>query len=341
MKPTFLKCLQSIDNGHIYRNISIIDIQSRYLIINKPSGIQCNGTKNHSNYLLPQLYKQLKTHFSANNPNYKLNPEQYKIVHRLDKYVSGGLIIARGKNADAFRKSFSKQNSNLSIKRKYIGLIPIPSEVSFKQYLHGLSNFKIGYETGAEYLNPSSNNIKKDEKGLIFKDDLLTEGIINFNITALPKDDRKNKNNGGLVDYNALTRFKILHPFFHQPTNEQISNFAKLYKNKTIYPIIIELETGRKNQIRDHILQAFKIPLLNDDKFNAFKVIQRSGNSNINSEVYSSNQIGLHSAYISVLKTSFSNDYIIPIPEVDKHLWKGFLNENSFIDGIVHELRAF
>lgn len=339
MKPTFLKCLQAIDKGH--RNISIIDIHSRYLIINKPSGIQCNGTKNHSNYLLPQLYKQLKTHFSANNPNYKLNPDQYKIVHRLDKYVSGGLIIARGKNADAFRKSFSKQNSNLSVKRKYIGLIPIPSDLSFKQYLHGLSNLRIGYETEAEYLNISEKTIKNEEKGLIFKDDLLAEGIINFNITALPKDDRKNKNNGDLMNYNALTKFKILHSFFHEPTTEQISKFPKLYKNKTIYPIIIELETGRKNQIRDHILQAFKIPLLNDDKFSDFKMVQRSSNSNINSEVYASNQIGLHSAYISILKTSFSNEYIIPIPEVDKLLWKGFLNGNSFIDAIDHELRKF
>ncbi|CUM51827.1 unnamed protein product [Debaryomyces tyrocola] len=339
MKPTFLKCLQGIDKNHAYKQINIIDIHSRYLIINKPSGIQCNGTKSHSNYLLPQLYKQLKAHFSADNPNYKLNPDQYKVAHRLDKYVSGGLIIARGKNVNAFRKSFSNQNTNLSVTRKYIALIPIPNTVSFKQYLHKFGDLKVQHESEVRHLNcPESVT---DKKGLIFKDDLLAEGIINFDIVALPKDDRRNKNTGELVTYNALTKFKILHSMFHVPTIEQISRFPKLYKNKTIYPIIIELQTGRKNQIRDHILQAFKVSLLNDDKFIDFKMVQKSNTANINSEVYNSNQIGLHSAYISILKSSFANEYVIPIPEGDEYLWKGFLDEKSFIETINHELINF
>ena len=339
MKPTFLKCLQSIDKSHASRQINIIDIHSRYLIINKPSGIQCNGAKNHSNYLLPQLYKQLKAHFSADNPNYKLNPDQYKIVHRLDKYVSGGLIIARGKNANAFRKSFSNQNTNLSVTRKYIGLVPVPNTTSFKQYLHDLGDTKIQHENEIRYLNRPE--ILTDNKGLIFNDSLLTEGIINFDIIALPKDDRRNKNTGELITYKALTKFKILHSMYHVPTSEQISRFPKLYKNKTIYPIIIELQTGRKNQIRDHMLQAFNVSLLNDDKFIDFKMVQKSNTANINSELYNTNQIGLHSAYIRILKSSFANEYVIPIPEGDEYLWKGFLHKNSFIETIQHELITF
>lgn len=335
MRNTFLQTTKK----NVCRQIELIDITPRYLVINKPSGIQCNGTKNYSNYVLPQLYKELKERFSASNPNFKLNPNQYKIVHRLDKYVSGGLIIARGKNANAFTKAFSRKDSPVSVKRRYVGLLPVPDTTSFQEYLQRLPNLMVKSGDKVKYLNSPAKC--PSDKGIIFSNDQLDEGIINFDIEASLKDDRKQKTDKRFVQYDALTKFKILHSNFHIPTSKQKSEFPSLFNDKVIYPIIIELETGRKNQIRDHILQAFNISLLNDDKFSKFKRGFQFKGVNINSEVYATNQIGLHSAYLSILRNSQLNEYLLPILTADKYLWDGFINGNAFIQSIEDELRNF
>lgn len=326
--------------------IDLVDINDYYVLVNKPSGVQCKGTSNFKSFLLPQLYGALKA-YSEQNLGRKVDPHNYKIVHRLDKYVTGGVIVGRRKFAKAISDSFAGIPNNVTIKRRYVGLLPIPTEYNFQTYLQKVtSGFAI---TGSPSLDELVRQVSENkDKGLHFTSNDLSEGIINHDVVASRKDDRKSgsKSISGprdLLAYEAITKFKILHLLARPALRVQRRDYPLLFNGKTLYPVVVELVTGRKNQIRDHVIQAFATPLLNDDNFLLFKARTTRGShpNNVNSNLYKSNQIALHAAYLDVQVGVFKRQYLMPLKIADAYLWTPFLKKDTLIDPIVHSLEHF
>lgn len=291
------------------REIELLAVKPRYVIVNKPSGIQCYGTRNYRQFLQPQLYKHLKQHFTqhaiSSKKTPKLDPSEFKIIQRLDKYTSGGLVVARGDYAKTLSAALAGRPSSVQLVRRYIGILPVSCQQKPWARLE-LTETAHGWK----------GHIKND-------------------IHALARD----YGSGGsrpLISYSAHTKFNLIDmPVY--PSKAQKRHYPGLFQNKTLYPVVFELVTGRKNQIRDHVLQAFNTTLLNDDKFSLFKMASavRDSSSNPNSDLYWCNQIGLHSGYVQVGGES----YTIPVPECDRELWSGFHVSGNFNEPILNSLR--
>lgn len=318
--------------------IEILDESSQYLIVNKPSGVMTEGTKSFKGYILPQLLKVMKEKACSLQPKAKIDPSQFKIIHRLDRFVTGGIVVARGVHAKHLSNAFAPTTEkSYSIKRRYVGLLALQETKTFRDHIRDLPHAMIREEGMVRKLKHSNQGASK---GLIFVDRTLNRGYINYDITIPYRDDRKKSrsrktstSDREFISYNAKTKFLILHSQAYQPLKALVSHFPDLYKGKKIYPIILELETGKKNQIRDHILQAFKLPLLNDDNFENFKHALLLSSANLeclNSHIFTSNQIGLHSAWLQVSHKDQCKKYLTPIPEPDRLLWTGFLR-GSFL----------
>lgn len=326
--------------------IDLVDITDYYVLLNKPSGVQCKGTSNFKSFLLPQLYKALKA-YSEQNLGTKVDPNNYKIVHRLDKYVTGGVIVGKRKFAKSISDSFVGIPNNVTIKRRYVGLLPIPTKYNFQTYLEKVRpGFAV---TSCLSLNTLVRQVSENkEKGLHFTSTDLSEGIINYDILARRKDDRKTGSKSvpgpkDILSYEAITKFKILHQLARPALREQRRDYPSLFNGKTLYPVVVELVTGRKNQIRDHVIQAFATPLLNDDNFLLFKA-RTTGVSlpnDVNSNLYKSNQIALHAAYLDIQVGVFNRQYLMPLKIDDAYLWTPFLKKDTFIEPIVHSLEHF
>lgn len=166
--------------------IDLVKITNKYVVVNKPSGIQCSGFKNYAHHLLPQLTKK----FKALHPDRTLNASQFKLVHRLDKYVTGGLVVARDRKwAMKSSKSLSsKGNSPDSIIRRYVGLLPIPEG---QNILDIASSFVV-----SKSFDPMS-------KGLTFADDSLKSGWITYDIQAPQKDYKGSTETRKVLSYKA------------------------------------------------------------------------------------------------------------------------------------------
>jgi 23S rRNA pseudouridine1911/1915/1917 synthase len=94
----------------------IIHEEEDYLVINKPAGLPVHGAEHMKE-------KTLADELMDKYPNIaKVGEDPYRpgIVHRLDKQVSGLLLIA--KNNKCF-ESFKEQFQKRTIKKTYIGLV--------------------------------------------------------------------------------------------------------------------------------------------------------------------------------------------------------------------------
>ncbi|CUM68630.1 uncharacterized protein PRCAT00006357001 [Priceomyces carsonii] len=270
------------------KNIDIICQNSRYVVLNKPSGVLCNG------YTPACVLPQITLAFKKWNPDRKLNPKQFQLVQRLDRYVSGGMIVSRNKKfTKKLNQSLKGEDDSITFTRRYVGLIKC---------------------------NGLKNHLKKidSSKSSLSIDPTLSFGVISLGITKHLSPKARP----------SSTKFKILYDHLKYVLNDK---YPELF-NSYIYPVIFELKTGRKNQIRDHCLAAFGLPLLNDDKFLHLKHRQE----NPNSLLFRSNQIGLHSGFIRIK----DEEYQFPIFfEPDRELWQGFVDElGNFTEGIQNEL---
>ncbi|ODV77187.1 uncharacterized protein CANTADRAFT_70003 [Suhomyces tanzawaensis NRRL Y-17324] len=279
-------------------SINIVKYTFKYVLVNKPSGIACEGYGAHS--LLPQVTK----FFKLLRPEAPLDPKRFKLVQRLDRYVTGGMIVSRDeKFTKKMNKALAKKEANLLLTRRYVGLL-----------------------------------------GLVFDDNSLSSGTITYDVASLERDLKRSNADGQLlVNHASSTRFKILHHLKRVPTGPQVQKYPELYESKVLYPIIYELDTGRKNQLRDHTQNAFGTTLLNDDAFTQFKLFLAT-KVLANSTAYKSNQIGLHSAYVKLVQGgNVKEEALIPVHVAeDRELWTGFTEENGdFVAEIQRELVEF
>lgn len=291
--------------------IIVQHIDPEFLVINKPSGIKSYGYDKPDS-VIPQLNRL----FQSN---------EFRLVQRLDRFVSGGLVVAR---TSRFAKWYSKVLSEGNeISRQYIGLIAIPQEYqSIQNYIRQKLQYKLG---DSQY------------KGLVFANEQLDQGEISHDVEVLARDDRNKSAKKRALQHsdqsrvfeqkNAFTKFKIITELVRKDDR------FPLFKDKLIVPIAIQLKTGRKNQIRDHIIQAFKVPLLNDENFVKFKAISINKDLKVNSELYETNQIGLHCARIA-----FNNqEFVIPLHKEDNQLFRSLTNKHGVLNPkVIHAMRS-
>ncbi|KAH3675888.1 hypothetical protein WICMUC_002458 [Wickerhamomyces mucosus] len=224
---------------------------SKYIIINKAPG-HCTqdddkrvGKRTFQKGIITLLREQ---------------DDEVRNVHRLDKAVSGGMLLAKDKTtAQKFSRNLRLGgNKGYKFIRRYVGLIPAGE---FPPMGEGLC-----------YEYYGSNN-----KGSIF----------------IP-DEEKGVCKTEFIKYNNIV-------------------------HKGYQMIVIQLETGRKRQIRKHLSRAFNKPLMNDVLF---------GGTHKRGPVAA---IGLHSSYIEARVGLTSKQFIIPVKYATE-LWEGFIDEDGNFD---------
>ncbi len=90
------------------RHIEIIHEDSQILVVNKPPGISVTGDRSGADDILTVLRRQLPA------------DTELRLVHRLDKYTSGAMIIAKTREAQsAYSSWFEKRR----IKKIYLALV--------------------------------------------------------------------------------------------------------------------------------------------------------------------------------------------------------------------------
>ncbi|MCJ7693663.1 MAG: pseudouridine synthase, partial [Sedimentisphaerales bacterium] len=90
-------------------NIKIIYSDEDVLVINKPAGVSVTKDRMGSAELVDVLAEQLDADSTAN----------LRLVHRLDKWTSGVMILARNKEAQS---RFSSYFENRLIKKTYLAI---------------------------------------------------------------------------------------------------------------------------------------------------------------------------------------------------------------------------
>ena len=342
--------------------IDIIKYTFKYVLVNKSAGVLCDGNKYNS--LVPLLRSKFKTLSKSS---------RFSLVHRLDKYVTGGLIVSRDdKFTRRLNKAFRYTDSNYKVTRRYVGLLPL-NIGPFKEQIEGrideigsikqieerilevnskikeednneksletkdgdISDYPSGLYFKDASLETKDGDISDYPSGLYFKDASLSTGFITFPVELLEKDYKGKKTQRSVLEQSALTKFKILHDHKYFPTKELVRKYPGLFESKVIYPVIFELGTGRKNQIRDHVRQAFGVPLLNDDNFEKFKwVLDNELSISPNSQVFKNNQIGLHSTYMVITASGeIKESVIFPVyADLDRELWTGMVDREGYFN---------
>ncbi|ODQ57178.1 hypothetical protein WICANDRAFT_36064 [Wickerhamomyces anomalus NRRL Y-366-8] len=90
--------------------------------------------------------------------------------------------------------------------------------------------------------------------------------------------------------------------------------------------IIMQLETGKKHQIRKHLSEVLSLPIVNDKKYGS-SIIR--GNDQ---------QLGLHSSFIYTRVGNQLNKHFIPIQQGADDLWKGFVNEDGYFNEDINDI---
>ncbi|ODQ80217.1 hypothetical protein BABINDRAFT_13102 [Babjeviella inositovora NRRL Y-12698] len=253
-----------------------------FLIVNKPPGIVSQSGKQHHSRKLDeesviyQLSKQLRRDYPESKEY-----SQLKTVHRLDRPVTGAMVIAKTKiGAQNFSKNLQQGgNKGFLIKRRYIALIQEPD----LQYV---------------YRNKCIHFTNKEK----------TQGIITTD-----------------AGKTSVTKFHALTDLEPQP----LSGLAEYFNRVPRIPVLLELVSGRKHQIREHLQEAFRQPVLNDMEYDADPLH------------IDFNQIALHSLYVKTKVGMAMNEIIAPMC-YGQGLWDGYLDqEGNFLPEIVQAVREF
>ncbi|AQZ17309.1 PUS5 (YLR165C) [Zygosaccharomyces parabailii] len=221
---------------------------NHYLLVNKPPNVLSQpGDSNR--WFLRGVYKNqhdnrckvLLDELRAQRFLQSKDIMEWRLVQRLDCCVTGGILIAKNKNAAA---CFSRNlklggNKGFKLKRKYVALV---QEI------------------------PDSKTHLKD---------------------------------CGLIDKNGM-----------------ISKYRRFDENC----ILVELVTGKKHQVRQHLSKELKQPILNDIKYSGLQIAGADAA-----------QIALHSAFVKTLIGQQNREHLIPmIFRNDETLWnRRYLEPNG------------
>lgn len=225
--------------------LPIIHENVHFLLVNKPPGVLSQP----GGYQVGNLSTLLE----------QFSPESYgdlKIVHRLDTNVTGGMVLAKNKNAARqFHRGFLNPHSGFGLRRRYIALV---------NRISGCS----------------------------------AAGIVDKEIGGKP----------------ALTKYKLI--------NYELKN------RENVQLVLLELVTGRKHQIRNH-LSTLGMSCVNDMKYGS------------QIQFPETRQIGLHSCWLETRIGMQLNKFMIPIL-FGFDIWEGFIEKDgSFVKEIRDQIEPF
>lgn len=231
----------------------------------------------------------------------KQNPyTEPKLVHRLDYQVSGAILLATSKQAAKyFSRGLKSQGSKgWKMHKRYMALL----EPSLYRE-EGVQN----KESPLEATSPAW---------------LYREKLAKHPHVVLNEEERPDMVRGDVTmsfeDKASLTRF-ALYPTLHSEDEKD-----KLRQNLLLG--LFEPVSGRKHQIRKHCSYGLGMPIVGDEKY--------GGMSRSSDEVQS--PIALHSATLAV---EFGNSKVsVRAPVWNRELWKGFVDEEGFVDERLYNL---
>lgn len=268
---------------------SMIVLQSKELmIINKMTNLACqDGTM--LKFSIDTMLSILNT-----NPNSEFN---LKLIHRLDKNVSGLMLI--GNQIDTVRK-FGDIIKNSQMEKNYLTMVQgLPM---FLKYM--LREIKLNVNNTDHFLNSMKGYIKSTEEC----DEFLIEldNKIDFSLDSNRGDFRliKNTSRAATKDkgiYNMLGKFKISHLIFYDNSKKEFKSFSMHHEEFTKYSyedltvlksyideidrnpgddkfntkeniecyslVVYELVSGKKHQIRKHMSKCFFTPIVKDQDY--------------------------------------------------------------------------
>jgi 21S rRNA pseudouridine2819 synthase len=221
----------------------------KYVIINKAPGFDCQdlpkGNKINKGKDVRGIFSLLKS----------IDPEM-RNVHRLDKWVSGGLIVARDKiTSQRFSRQLKKGGEHgYGFKRRYVAII-------------------------------KSGQFPEPSKHLKYFDSL--------------------KRSGTIETYNEK--------------GECITKFIQIPSEDEYSLVVLQLETGRKHQIRQHLSEVIGKPIFNDKRY-GFPGELPDGKQRT---------IGLHSAFVQTQVGLTKREFQIPVKYNVNGMWDGFIDSNG------------
>lgn len=138
-KQTKKQSDSSFSDSNIFKEIKIIADEPDFLIIEKPAGLLVHPTtKNETNTLVDWIIQKYPKLIKIGE-----SPERPALVHRLDKEVSGLMIIPKTQDAFDFFKSQFKEHK---ITKKYLTLVygEVKADEGKIDFAIGRSNNKKG-----------------------------------------------------------------------------------------------------------------------------------------------------------------------------------------------------
>jgi 23S rRNA-/tRNA-specific pseudouridylate synthase len=262
----------------LFNKMKVLESKN-FVVLNKFNNLATQGgTK--MKFSIDSILKVLNLELAAKkikqNQQGPINLEEYRIAHRIDKPVSGLVVIAKNIN---FAREFSNYQQERKSEKIYISLntgIPKYLREMIGKNLLNINN-KNGFLRSFSGLISSNENadkfILKIDNGYYFTHgETLREEITGRNL----------ENEENSID-EMMGKFSITHLIFFdkkfkifslvdvdQYDYEKKQDLMKYLKNEKIechYILLYELNTGKKHQIRKHLSKCFFTPIFNDDKY--------------------------------------------------------------------------
>lgn len=237
-------------------DIKIISDQKDYLVINKPAGLVVHGGKGIKE-------KTLSDWLIENYPEITKvgdDPERPGIVHRLDKEVSGLMLIAKNNEAfDFFKNQFKKRK----VKKEYIALAcgKIEKDV-------GIIDFPIKRSAkGFKMAAIPKPQAQANENGTAYTPLSSPKPRVAYSEAVLRDlrgwDDKEgvNKTTNGIINARTEGNLKAL-----EKSRQAITEFQVIKRFINFTLIRVNIKTGRTHQIRVHFF-AYDCPLLGDNLY--------------------------------------------------------------------------
>ncbi|SCV04695.1 LAMI_0H18338g1_1 [Lachancea mirantina] len=164
-------------------------------------------------------------------------------------------------------------------------------------------------------------------------DSQVTGGLLLAKTKSAAQNFSKNLREGGNTGFGLVRRYVALVEGDLTPLpmcgtlrfGGMVTKYAKVLSNC----IVLQLETGKKHQIRRQLALGLGHPILNDCKYGARKILSAK------------RQIALHSGFLQTRVGSHVKTHLIPVPSSHRHLWNDRVDKNgTFNAKILHVLSS-
>jgi len=235
---------------------SILFQNEDLIAINKPPGLAVqggSGVKLSVDSLLPLAFPEQFSNKRSSPSSSSLSPsyDHLKLVHRLDREVTGVLLLGKGSDAtarlaEAFRRKSLKATGSTTSSNSTSNSASRKEKKSFSAVVQP----RVEKVYWAIVIDPSGSGIKLNNVGYL--DAPITHYI---NGGAKDKIASNPTATATTTAAAAITRYKVL----------------LVNRNSGIAWLELEPLTGRKHQLRQHCARELGLPILGDSKYGALR----------------------------------------------------------------------